>query len=146
MKRKVAYLAHPLGIGGDREKNIENATDWLSYLQLAMPGIAFTANWILIASRWSEEDGRSLGLDLDKTHVENADFIVLVGGRVSPGMAIERQHAVDNEVLCIDLTGLGYPVPLSVNKETYRALETAMLELKKSLTLAEVMRRLLADQ
>ena len=88
--KKVIYLAHPLGDGADRPLNIERAKKWVAWA--ADQGASPIADWILIASVWSEAK-REEGLAIDKTLIERCDEVWLCGPRISPGMNIESAHA-----------------------------------------------------
>lgn len=104
-------MAHPLGSGVDRATNIVNARKWLAWLSQVFENVVFSANWILIAQEWSEELGRKRGLEIDLEHVERADLLFLVGGKVSPGMKEELDHAAKEGVHIVDLTFLGWSAP-----------------------------------
>ncbi len=103
------YVAHPLGAGDDREKNRLNASRWCAWLAESR-GIVPVAPWIILSAVWSE-DLRELGLSIDFRAIERCDVIYLVGGRVSPGMALERAHAENVGCGVIDWTDLGYEPP-----------------------------------
>lgn len=110
---KVVYMAHPLGDGEQRAVNVLNASQWFGFLCSNFK-VAVTADWILIASIW-KEDRRELGLEIDKAIVRKCDEIWLVGGRISPGMAIERDVAISCGITVRDLTGFGYTVPVDAS-------------------------------
>ena len=103
---KVCYIAHPLGHGEDRERNRANAQKWCAYLA-EHHGIAPVADWILLSGEWTE-DKRELGLTIDKALIERCDEVWMVGGRVSPGMQIEADHARALGKPVRDLTCFGY--------------------------------------
>ncbi|HMI92905.1 MAG TPA: DUF4406 domain-containing protein, partial [Polyangiales bacterium] len=104
---KVVYLCHPLA--GEIEQNRRNAARWVAWATLHM-GVAIVADWITLTGELSEEH-RELGLACDLALVERCDECWLVGGRTSPGMALEAQHARDQGVLVRDLTHLGFACP-----------------------------------
>jgi len=107
---KVAYIAHPLGQGEDREKNRARASRWVSWA--ARQGVAPVADWIILAGEWPETDeNRALGLAIDCALVERCNELWLVGGRISPGMAIEAEHAKKRGRTVVDLTHLGEESP-----------------------------------
>jgi hypothetical protein len=107
---KVVYIAHPLGQGPDREANRLRAARWCGYLAKEF-NIAPVADWIVLSSVWSEEDGRQLGLAIDVVLVQRCDEVWLVGGRISPGMAIEVAAAQAAGIKVIDMTDLGPEPP-----------------------------------
>lgn len=106
---RVVYIAHPIGSGEDRERNRANAQKWCAYLA-ERHGIAPVADWILLSGEWTE-DKRELGLSIDKALIERCDEVWMVGGRVSPGMHIEAEHARCLGKTVLDLTGFGYAAP-----------------------------------
>lgn len=106
---RVVYVAHPLGHGEDRERNRANAAAWCGYLA-KQHRIAPVADWIVLSGVWSEDD-RDMGLAIDFRLIERCDALWLVGGRVSPGMALEAEYARERHIEVVDLTPLGYEVP-----------------------------------
>ena len=58
-----------------------------------------------------EEKWRARGLTDDLAVGERCDAIGLVGGRVSSGMALERDHAAKARLIVVDLTGQGEEPP-----------------------------------
>lgn len=108
---KVVYVAHPLGSGEDRERNRCNAAKWCAWLAKTYD-VAPVADWITLSGEWDESPtNRDLGLRIDVELVKRCDEIIMVGGRVSPGMAIEANAARMHGILVTDLTHLGYEVP-----------------------------------
>jgi hypothetical protein len=105
---RVAYLAHPLGRGPDREQNRQNAMTWLAWLTEAFSDVAFVADWILLAGLWPETPARRVrGLKIDLALLSRCDEIWLVGGRVTEGMRIELTHAMERGLKVVDMTYLG---------------------------------------
>lgn len=105
-KKLAAYVAHPLGSGTDRESNRQHAAKWVAWV--ASWGIAPIADWIILSGEWEETPAlREAGLAIDKELVERADVVLLVGGRVSPGMRIEADHAESLNTDVVDLCFLG---------------------------------------
>lgn len=47
---KRVYIAHPLGHGPDREKNLRNAARWVAWA--GEMGMSPIAPWIILASIW----------------------------------------------------------------------------------------------
>jgi hypothetical protein len=108
---KVVYVAHPLGASEDRELNRANAAKWCAYLAKTYK-LAPVADWIVLSGVWNETtDLRELGLSIDKALIERCDELVMVGGRISPGMAIEAEHARACRIPVTSLLHLGYEVP-----------------------------------
>jgi hypothetical protein len=106
MKKRVVYIAHPLGAGPDREQNRRNAAQWVAWA--ARQGVAPVADWVILSGEFEETyENRALGLSIDLALIERCDELWLVGGRVSPGMAIERDHAIASGVQVVDHTSLG---------------------------------------
>jgi len=112
---KVVYIAHPLGAGEDRQSNLARAARWVAWAA-TRKNVAPVADWIVLASQLSEEL-RQLGLQIDCSIVERCDELWLVGGRVSPGMVVERDHARACGVRVVDLTGLGEEPPEGASNE-----------------------------
>jgi hypothetical protein len=107
----VGYIAHPLGAGPDRERNRQNAARWAAWIARTYD-VAPIADWIILSGEWEETpENRERGLAIDLELVERCDAIYLVGGRVSPGMAMELEHAKTHGLRVVDLTHLGYEAP-----------------------------------
>lgn len=117
---KLFYMAHPLGSGPDRDANIANAKLWFAWLNDHLREIevfeghdvAVVAPWITLAEVWTE-DKRERGLEIDRIVIRRCHGIVLCGGRISPGMAIEAEWAREEGLIHrFDLSLLG-PMPPS---------------------------------
>lgn len=106
---RVVYIAHPLGDGPDRAHNIRNAARWCAYFA-ARHAIAPVAPWIVLASVW-DESRRHLGLRIDLALVARCDELWLCGGRISPGMQLEADHARQHSIPVRDFTAIGYAPP-----------------------------------
>jgi hypothetical protein len=105
------YMSHPVS-APTREgvlQNLENAKDWVVRLVKDL-GVAVTADWITLASRW-DETVREFALSIDRAQVERCDAVVMVGGRISEGMQIEANHARLFGIPVHDWTYLGYAPP-----------------------------------
>lgn len=79
------------------EENLAGAMKWLSWLRRSFPETAFIAPWIAdIQSGADDSDpaARERGLVDCCAVVERCDGIVLVGPRISTGMARERDHGL----------------------------------------------------
>jgi hypothetical protein len=70
------------------------------------------ADWILLSSTWDETpELRALGLEIDKALIDVCYGVILCGSRVSPGMAIERDHCIATGGHVINLTHFGWDEP-----------------------------------
>lgn len=112
MRRQLYYVAHPLS--GDVQGNLARALRWLAWLAKRDADRAYIAPWIaFVMAGASDNDpvARARGLADDVAVVTRCDGIVLCGGRVSRGMATERDAmvAICGEIL--DLTHLGEEPP-----------------------------------
>jgi hypothetical protein len=108
----IAYVAHP--VSGDVTANLARALRWLAWLTRTEPNTTFIAPWI--AAIMSGEDDsdpvvRARGLAHDVIVVKRCDAIVLCGGRVSQGMAMERDAMMAIRGRVIDMTHLGEEPP-----------------------------------
>lgn len=112
MTRKlVAYLAHPVGHDPvQREKNIANTRAWLRFL-VDHTDYAISVPWLPYVCELEEELYRDRGIADDLASLERCDIVILCGGRVSPGMAAEADHAHRHGIPVVDLTGYGYTPP-----------------------------------
>jgi hypothetical protein len=109
---KLLYLAHP--VSGDVRGNIDRALRWLAFLSRAMPENAVAAPWVsnlLAGDDDSDPRQRERGLRNCCAIVSRLDGVILVGGRVSAGMARERVAAEQAGKLVIDLTWMGEEPP-----------------------------------
>lgn len=104
MRRKVVYIAHPLGTGPDREANRARAARWVAWAAFSQ-GVSPVADWITLSGQVGEER-RQEGLECDLALVERCDAVWLVGGCVSPGMRAEAEHAAACGVEVVDMTGM----------------------------------------
>lgn len=130
--RLVYYVAHP--ISGDVDGNIKRALKWLAWLRRGsnftaardalahqpQTSVTFTMPWV--AALLSGEDDndpaqRERGLQDCEATAAKCDGIVLVGGRVSTGMARERAAVVAAGGTVVDLTNLGIDPPTSMEVE-----------------------------
>ena len=106
MKKKIVYIAHPLGSGVEREPNRQRASVWVAWA--ALQGVAPCASWIILAGQF-DESYRDMGMAIDKALVERSDEVWLCGTHISPGMLEEKYHAEDHGILVIDKTGVLLP-------------------------------------
>ena len=112
MKREVVYMCHPLGAPTEAgiSANLARALRWLNWLRKSFPETTFVAPWIATVYSLGGDDSselREAGLVDDCAVVELCAGVVLVGGRISSGMARERRHASKLS----DLTHLGDEPP-----------------------------------
>lgn len=108
---KVVYLAHPLGAGDDREANRRAAARWVAWATTEH-GVAVMADWIVLSGELPETTAnRDLGLACDLALVARCDELWLVGGRISPGMAMEAAEAQRLGKPINDLTWMGAAPP-----------------------------------
>jgi hypothetical protein len=104
----ILYVAHP--IGGDVDANVQRLLRWMSWLRRSYPETMFTAPYAVdLLSGADDYDPvqRAAGIAKNCALVSRLHGIVLVGGRVSSGMAEERDHAH----AVADLTYLGEEPP-----------------------------------
>lgn len=116
MAMPVYYVAHP--VAGDVSGNIARALRWLRWLTARTPDVTFIAPWIpMLLSGEDDSDpvARARGLEHDVNVVKRCDGLVLVGGRVSSGMALERDAmiAAQGPGSIIDYTRLGAEPPIA---------------------------------
>lgn len=99
------YMAHP--VGGDVEGNLERARAWYKFLIECNPDMAFSAQWMVEVTLWDDANPaqREAGLLRCMNDVERCDALILVGRKVSTGMARERDHAKAFKLQVIDWTG-----------------------------------------
>ncbi len=127
--RTVAYVAHQLSAETPElmAANRENAARWCVWLCRHF-GLATIADWIVMSSVLEEtEENRAMGLDCDLALIERAGLLILVGGRISSGMKLERDHARMVGIPTLDLTWIGFACPSDDNVELI-ALVRNMLE------------------
>ena len=106
---KVIYLAHPFTAPTREgmEANRKRAAVWVAWA-LTVKGVSPVCSWIVLTGVLPETpESRRLGLEADKAQVRLCDQIWLVGGRVSSGMAEERDAAIARGVEVVDFTHLG---------------------------------------
>lgn len=108
MKRLIVYFAAPLR-GATPEETAANrdAASVLVASASKLYPIAPVCSWIVLSSRWSEEEGRKLGLEIDCALIERCDELWLCGPKrpLSEGMKIEAEHARRCLIRVRDLRG-----------------------------------------
>jgi len=111
----VIYMAHP--VAGDVPANLARALRWLRWLTATSPETTYIAPWIAAIMSGEEDDdpaARARGLAHDVVTVRRCDGLVLVGGKISQGMAIERDAAISQGLIVTDMTDLGDEPPALV--------------------------------
>lgn len=110
--RRVFYVAHP--VSGDVDGNVKRALRWLRYLRKHDDGNAYIAPWIagiMCGEDDSDPVQRERALQDCEASAAKCDGIILVGGRVSSGMAREREAVINAGGKVMDLTGIGAEPP-----------------------------------
>ncbi len=111
--RALWYMAHPLNAATPDgvELNRSRAVEWGAWLADTFD-VAVAADWIWLSLAWDETpENRARGLEIDKATIERCNAIVLCGGRLSSGMRIELEHAVQCGKKVIDLLAMGCVPP-----------------------------------
>ncbi len=117
----LCYMAHPVGTGPTRPRNIVNAKLWIRTLVETIEHVAFVAPWIPYVEVLDEATHRERGMRDDLSAMIKCTCAVFVGGRMSPGMSVERDCAISAGMGIIDLTASLPHDPLEVlNDPTLR--------------------------
>ena len=109
--KPVFYVAHP--VTGDPRGNAYRAIAWIKWLTLNDPSRVYVAPWVAEVLAFADENAdpsfyaRVLADDQDV--VRHLDGVLLVGGAVSRGMALERDAAVERGLTIIDWTQYAAP-------------------------------------
>ena len=125
---KAVYIAAPLSAPTreDIEENRARASRWVAWA--AARGVAPVADWIILTGQVEETpENRARGLAIDCALVERCEEVWLVGGRVTPGMEVERVHAQGRGIPVYDLTPLG-PEPPTIPVRSVAGLAAALGE------------------
>lgn len=116
---KAVYISHPFG---GKAINLTLASKWVAWAA-RQPGIAPMAPWIILGAHFSEEEGRTRGLEIDCRHVELCDELWICGPKIcgdsciddifnvvpriyanlSLGMKVEIKHALQKRVIVHDM-------------------------------------------
>lgn len=120
MSKEVWYVAHP--VSGDVKGNVANVIQWIRWLTINEPSRVYIAPWVAEVQAFDQDIGgaepdaafydRVLADDCDV--VRHCDGILLVGGKVSRGMALERDAARDAGKCVVDRSDLRTPPPSPV--------------------------------
>lgn len=90
----VLYVAHPLGKGLERDRNLNRVENWLGYLLKKHPNDALVLSWPMYAAVLDEHTSRERGMRDDLAILSKCDGILLCGAFISPGMLEELTHYV----------------------------------------------------
>lgn len=124
---RIAYLAHPVGNGPERAKNLENVNGWFLALFHACKSIAINVPWKIYVDNLTEEH-RDRAMRDDLMILGTCKVIILTGGRISPGMELELRTARLQGLKVIDLTDLGYNPPRIDDERAMKALAARLAE------------------
>lgn len=95
MRKPVVYLAHP--VTGDPRGNAMRAVAWIKWLTVKDPDVIYVAPWVAEVLAFAEDAVDPAFYDRvltdDEDVVLRLDGLLMVGGRVSSGMARERTAA-----------------------------------------------------
>ena len=107
------FMAHP--VGGAIAENLARSKRWLAYLFHEYREIVVVAPWLLdldvLPLDDSKPEERERGLRRNMVSLQRCDGIILCGGRLSYGMAREREAARLAGLDEIDLIYLGAEPP-----------------------------------
>lgn len=108
----IVYVGHP--VSGDVTRNLHQVRLWLHFLLRRWPGVAWIAPWVLDAELLddSNDEDREAGLRRDEAVITVCDAFIMLGGRVSSGMARERVAAERTFASVADATALGRTPPV----------------------------------
>ena len=103
---KLIYLAHPFG--GD-PRNLDRARRWFAWLCREFPSNAYVCNWIIECELFDDADPQQRATSLARQCeiARRCDAIVLVGGKITPGMKQEAAAAI----AVLDLSMIGDDPP-----------------------------------
>ncbi len=109
----IAYVAHPVGPDGpERVANLERVRRWIRWLIDTRPDLALSIPWLPYCEVLDESPiNRQRGIRDGIAMLDRCDAIVLVGGRMSPGMVDELRRAAMRGLKVIDLLHLGAEPP-----------------------------------
>lgn len=109
--KPVYYVAHP--VTGDPEGNAYKAIAWIHWLTLNDPSRVYVAPWVAEVLAFARENAapefyaRVLADDQDV--VRHLDGVLMVGGKVSRGMALESDAARERSLPIIDWSRYSTP-------------------------------------
>lgn len=107
----VVYVAHP--VGSDVPGNIARTKRWLRWLIDKVPNVVWMCPWLPYLDVLDDKnlEDRTWAIQADCEIARHCDGIVLVGGRISEGMAAEVAAVQGHPVLVFDWTYLGDEPP-----------------------------------
>jgi len=115
MSSPIIWMAHPLSAPTPAgvAANLGSAKQWLAWLYRTFPRIDFAAAWIPCCEAMDDANPveRERGLSFDCEMIRRLDGYWMVGGRISSGMARERDAALEAGKRVFDLTKLGAEPP-----------------------------------
>lgn len=133
-RKAVAYLAHPVSAPtrDGIEENLANCRLWLRWL-VEHTEWAVSCPWMPYVQTLDESTHRDRGIADDLAMLERHDLIVLVGGRVSSGMAGERAHAKIHGLVQCDLSRFTTPphAPSIAHVDAIMTVRRASAEIAK---------------
>ena len=106
----ITYLAHPVGQGEDRAKNLINTQKWFLWLFKHKPEWSINVPWFIYVCNL-DETHRVRAMRDDLRILGTCDAIVLTGGKISEGMCVELLQAQLNLQKVYDLTKCGVEPP-----------------------------------
>lgn len=92
-EKEVFYVAHP--VSGDIKENVANVVAWIKWLTLNDPSRVYIAPWVAEVMAFEGAGEIDPGfydrvLADDVTVVRKLNGVLMVGGKISRGMGIER--------------------------------------------------------
>jgi len=114
----VAYLTHPMGEadedgGSLRGDNVANAMQWFKFLVMTTRW-CITCPWFVYIAAVDDVFHRPRAMRDQIELIGRSDLVVMCGGRVSPHMELEKNHAqrrIREAIPVLDLTTLGVMPP-----------------------------------
>lgn len=113
--KHVFYVAHPVTTDNRYtiEENLRNVIGWIRYMTLADPSRVYIAPWVAEVQAFLDENMDPAFYDRvlsdDEEVVRHLDGILLIGGKVSTGMARELAAARDAGKMVIDWSSYRTP-------------------------------------
>jgi len=97
-KKKLYYLSHPYAPYGNRTKemNLQAAKSYL--MALNKEDIFTIAPWIGLIDSLENDEGLRESLPAEEEVLKRCDGLILCGYKMSAGMRIDTQIAVDNSL------------------------------------------------
>ncbi len=114
--KPVVYVAHP--VSGQCMVNVYKTVAWIRYLVEADPTRIYQAPWLPQVMAFPDTEGGQNYLPFerclsdDKESLARCDEIILVGGRMSPGMQVELDEAKRLKLRITDMSQYATPSDL----------------------------------